>query len=353
MVPDPDYNRLLTTLRRGQADRVPLLELIVDAEIKAAFLGKEVLTVADDLEFWRAAGYDCATVYPDSHSLWFNNPVRQDTVIGDDFSASGQRRWASEGKGLIQGREDLARYPLPGIDAIDFSYFDTASKILPEGMGLIGAWGDIFTYTWEAMGFEAFSYALYDQEDLVAHIFQQLGKLAVQIYEALVCYDAVKALWYSDDLAYKTGLLVSPKVYRKYIFPWMRQIGELSHKAGRPFIFHSDGFLWNVMDDLVACKIDALQPIEPLAMDIGEVKRRYGQNFCVVGNVDVDLLAAGEPDEVRSRVQALLRDVAPGGGYCLGSGNTVPNYSRLENYQAMLDEGLRFGRYPIRRTGDR
>jgi uroporphyrinogen decarboxylase len=248
---------------------------------------------------------------------------------------------------LIGGWTDLERYPLPGIDEIDFSYFETASKVLPDGMGLIGAWGDIFTYTWEAMGFEVFCYALYEQEDLVAHIFQQLGELAIQIYERLVSYNAVKALWYSDDLAFKTSLLVSPKIYRKYLFPWVKKIGDLCHRTGHPFIYHSDGFLWPVMDDLVACGVNALQPIEPQVLDICEVKRRYGGNFCVVGNVDVDLLAAGSPEQVRRMVRWLLQNAGPGGGYCLGSGNTVPNYVRIENYQAMLDEAQKYWQYPI------
>ena len=347
MTPNPDYNRLLVALRRGQADRVPLLELIVDPEIKEAYLGKPIISVTEDLEFWRMAGYDCATVYPASPSIWFYNPTRQVTIIDDDSSGTGKRRWASEGRGLIQGWADLERYPLPGIDDIDFSYFDVASKILPEGMGLLGAWGDIFTYTWEAMGFESFSIALYEQEDLVAEIFRQLGNLAVSIYERLVAYDSIKALWYSDDLAYKTGLLVAPRIYQKYLFPWVKKIGDICHRSNRPLIFHSDGFLWNVIPALIDCGVDALQPIEPQVMDIREVKKRYGQYLCVVGNVDVDTLTSGTPDEIRHIIHSLLRDVAPGGGYCLGSGNTVPNYSQLENYKTMLSEALKYGRYPI------
>ncbi len=340
MKPDPNFNRLLTTLLRGQEDRVPILELIVDTEIKSAFLGRPVSSVADDIEFWYKAGYDCATVYPDSPSIWFYNPDRLDTVIADDYTESGSRRWASEGKGLIQDWSDLEKYPLPNIEEIDFSYFDHANKYLYQGMGIIGGWGDIFTYTWEAMGFQEFAYALFEREDFVSHIFKQLGKLALQIYEVLLSYDSVKALWFSDDLAYKTNLLVSPVVYRKHLFPWLKQIGDLAHSAGRPLLFHSDGLLWEVMDDLIGCGVDALHPIEPITMDIREVKRRYGEKLCLIGNVDVDLLTRGSPDEVRQEVRNLLRDVAPGGGFCLGSGNTVANYVRLENYQAMIDEAL-------------
>jgi uroporphyrinogen decarboxylase len=213
-------------------------------------------------------------------------------------------------------------------------------------MALIGAWGDVFTYTWEAMGFAEFSFALYERPEFVYHLFTQLGKLAVGICEVMISYEVVKALWFSDDLAYRTGFLVSPAIYRRHLFPWLKQIGDLCRKANLPFLFHSDGVLWEVLDDLIGCGICALHPIEPAAMDIREVKRRYGDRLCLIGNVEVDTLSRGTPGQVRREVQALLRDVAPGGGYCLGSSNTIPNYARLENYQAMLEETWRLGRYP-------
>jgi uroporphyrinogen decarboxylase len=347
VTPNPDYTRIVTTLWGGQADRVPLLELIVDPEIKSAYLGRPITTVADDIEFWYRAGYDCATVYPDAPTMWFFMEERSETILEDANTATGYRRWASEGRGLIRDWADLERYPVPTLDQIDFSYFHAAAQHLPDGMGLIGAWGDIFTYAWEGMGFEEFCFALYERRDLVAHIFQQLGNLAVQICEVLVDYDAVKAFWFSDDIAYRTGFLVSPEIYRRYLFPWLTQLGDLCQKAHKPFLFHSDGVLWDVLDDLVDCGICALHPIEPIAMDIREVKARYGDRLCLVGNVEVDTLSRGTPDQVREQVRSLLREVAPGGGYCIGSSNTVPNYAQLENYEAMITEVWRSGRYPI------
>jgi uroporphyrinogen decarboxylase len=337
----------LTALRGGQPDRVPLLELIVDTEIKAAYLGRPIANLVDDVEFWYRAGYDCITVYPEAPTIWFYDPSRTDTIVEDSSTASGSRRWASEGKGLIQDWNDLEQHPLPTLDQLDFSYFERAAHYLPAGMGLIGAWGDIFTYTWEAMGFEQFAFALLSRPEFVTHLFQQLGCLALKVCEALLSYETVKALWYSDDLAYRTGLLVSPDIYRQHLFPWLKQIGDLCHRAKRPYIFHSDGVLWKVMSDLAACGFNALQPIEPNAMDIREVKRRYGNYFCLVGNVDVDVLSRSQPEIVRQQVRALLRDIAPGGGYCLGSGNTVPSYVRLDNYCALIEEGLSSGHYPI------
>jgi uroporphyrinogen decarboxylase len=65
------------------------------------------------------------------------------------------------------------------------------------------------------------------------------------------------------------------------------------------------------------------------------------------GNVDVDLLANGTPVEIEAAVRALIRDIAPGGGYILSSGNSIPSYAKVENVVAMGNALEKYGRYPI------
>ncbi len=339
--PTPDFNRLLKALRREQPDRVPLCELLMDAEAKEAFLGRPVRTVADDVDFWYRAGYDYIGLPPDfSFSYWEGEPVR-------DGSARYQRSWGREASGFVAGWADLERHPIPTLDLVDFSPFDEIGDLLPEGMGVVARFGDIFTTAWQMMGFTPFCYAMYEQEDLVAYAMEKLGELVLGIFRTMADYDAVGALWYSDDIAYATGLMVTPDFYRRYLFPWMKRIGDLAAERDMPYIYHTDGLLWEVMEDLIDCGIDALQPIEPAAMDIREVKRRYGDRLALIGNVEVDLLARGAEEQVRAEVRRLLREVAPGGGYCLGSSNTIAYYVEPANYRALLDETIRQGGYPI------
>ena len=54
----PDFSRLRTALYCGQPGFVPALELFHDIEVKEAFLGRSLRTIADDVEFHWAAGYD-------------------------------------------------------------------------------------------------------------------------------------------------------------------------------------------------------------------------------------------------------------------------------------------------------
>ncbi len=82
-------------------------------------------------------------------------------------------------------------------------------------------------------------------------------------------------------------------------------------------------------------------------MDIAAVKKRWCDRICLVGNVSNELLRSASTEQIETRVKELLREAAPGGGFALGSGNSVPNWAKFENYLAMRETCLRHGGYPI------
>jgi len=336
----PDIDEFIKTLRRGKGRHVPVAELVIHASMKERFLGRPVATLADEVAFWSKAGYDYVKLQP----LVDFNPAN----IGDGrhltFSTDGNtvRKWASEGKGLIASVEEYERYRFPEKGDFDYTPFEQIRGLLPEGLGVIGQYGDIFTMTWELMGFEAFSMALYENPGLVERLNNRLGELVLSMYEYFAESDAVDVLWYSDDIAYASGLLVSPAALQKYLFPWLKRIGDLARKSGKPFMYHTDGVLWDVFDEIIACGVDAIHPIEPKAMDIAEVKRRVGDRLCLMGHVDVDLLSRGSVDEVRAQVRHNIEVAGYNGGYCVGSGNSIPEYVTFENYMAMIDTAREF-----------
>ena len=93
------------------------------------------------------------------------------------------------------------------------------------------------------------------------------------------------------------------------------------------------------MDDLIeTVDIDARHSFQDNIEPVEDVYRKYGDRISILGGVDVDLLSRGTPDQVRTRTREILEACAPGGGFCMGSGNTLPNYVNVENYYTMLDE---------------
>jgi uroporphyrinogen decarboxylase len=100
-----------------------------------------------------------------------------------------------------------------------------------------------------------------------------------------------------------------------------------------------------VMEDLIEVGYDAKHSFEDVIQPVEEAKRQWGDRLAILGGIDIDLLSRGTPEQVRARTREVLEACMPGGGYALGSGNSIPNYIPTENYLAMLEEGWRVGRY--------
>jgi uroporphyrinogen decarboxylase len=120
-------------------------------------------------------------------------------------------------------------------------------------------------------------------------------------------------------------------------------------ESGRFNMYHSDGKLDTVLEDIIGCGFDAMHPIEPKAMDIVEVKRKVAGRITLIGNIDLGYtLTRGTPAEVDAEVKERIRTVGPGGGYCVGSSNSIPSYVPLANYNAMREAAFRYGGYPLK-----
>ncbi len=338
----PDFGRLVTTLFGGRADAIPLIELGVHPIVKEALLGRAILSVEDDVAFMRAMGYDFIKIQP-SINFPLNNRLVKSRVPGLTPAVAPDRAWASEHSGVITSWEDFERYPWPSKSDIDYGRFEAVRRSLPEGMGVIGQYGDIFTVVWEMMGFETFAFAVFEQPDLVRALFSRVGELILSMYETMASMEWVGALWFSDDIAYTGGTLLKPEFFREHFFPLLSRIGAHARARGIPFLYHSDGVLWSVMEDIIASGVNALHPIEPKSMDIREVQRRYGDRVSLCGGIEVDLLARGTPDAVRALTRSFIADLGPHGGWCAGSSNSIPEYVPVENYVAMVETVLREG----------
>jgi uroporphyrinogen decarboxylase len=256
--------------------------------------------------------------------------------------------WNIEESGVISTIEDYDRFPWEEAARLDFSKFHAVEPFLPAGMKIAACSGKVFTLAWMLMGFQNFCLSFYLQEELVAKVFHQIGRIQVEGAKKLQEIPHVGALWVVDDLSYGSGPMIDPKLIRKYVFPWYEELAAICRKKGMLLLFHSDGNIWPVLDDLIAIGFEAIHPIDPTSMDINEVKAKVGRKIGILGNIHTDLLASGSPDEVRELTRKRIREIAPGGGYALGSGNSVPNWARFENYQAMRETVLKYGSYPIR-----
>jgi uroporphyrinogen decarboxylase len=346
----PDYQRLLKTIAHEEPDRVPLAEFQVDTQMMEKFMGQPVRDLRDRIAFQAAAGFDFIYLRANYDYPGMSPVVSTGTPRSWDYSPEKETEGNFEG-GRVQTLADFESLPWPDPLTVDVAHIETAARILPPGMGIITGVGGIFTRTWMLMGYEHFALSLADDPALVARVAAQVGQIQCAVLRRLIQMPRVVAVWYGDDLAYTEGLMVSPRVLRKTFFPWIEELAGISHGAGMPFIMHTDGNVQAVLDDLVALGLNALHPIEPKAMDIYELKRRYGQKLALFGNIDLGYtLVAGEgtPQAVRDEVRQRIKDLAPGGGYAVASGAGATRYVALENFNSMREALYEYGTYPIR-----
>lgn len=164
------------------------------------------------------------------------------------------------------------------------------------------------------------------------------------------CIDiGVDIIWVTGDYAFTQGPMVSPKHIERFITPGLKEIVQYCHGRGIPCLKHTDGNIWSIFDLIVETGVDAIHPIDPIAgMDLGEVKAKYGDKVCLMGNVECgSLLSWGTKDEVREAVKECIRKAGKGGGYVCTSSNSIHRAVNPENYVEMIKAIREYGKYPL------
>jgi len=341
-------------LRKGSPERVFHIELFHDAEICNAIVERFGLEEGLDrndadfgrwrhLAFQRFCGLDYVRVGLNGVTIQTHNHLTQDTA---ELARARGRSYRDEHTGPILTWSDFEEFDWPDPTRPEATVeLEWWQENLPEDMCITtGSFGHFCEWLTWLMGYETFCFALYDQRDLVEAIAQKLVEINRVCLDRYLESDRVKFVWASDDMGFRTGPLISPDDMRAFVLHGHKQMSRIAHTAGRPYILHACGNLSTLMDDLIDdVRIDGKHSFEDTIEDVRQVKQTYGQEIALLGGIDLDFLCRSEPEAIRERVRDTLNICLPGGGYCLGTGNSVANYIPLDNYLAMLDEGLLYG----------
>jgi len=333
--------RVNAALRRETPDRVPVCELVISRRFAERLLGWPVprrgpgsyedapFTADEAKEVAAALGHDNIT-------FALHPPVYADRTVEPDGRIAF-------GGGHIRTAADLAMIHLP--DPYDDALYAEAAAFAAQ-KGAYSAWFltrvGIFP-TWLSMGLEDFAVALYEDRPLVERLLDTYADWAAIVAERMcgLGFDVVATL---DDVAFKTAPFFSPQVFHDLVLPRFERIGKA---LTLPWVVHSDGNVALLLDDIATAGVAGVHPMEKGAIDIRWVKQTWGDRLCVLGNVDMHLLSVGPAEAVERETRELLRDVAPGGGYILTSGNSLATYCEVEYVRAMCGVAEAFGRYPI------
>ncbi len=154
-----------------------------------------------------------------------------------------------------------------------------------------------------------------------------------------------------DDYASNVGTIISPLMFRKFIKPVLVRFVETirGYKPGIKIMFHSDGMITSLLDDLIEIGVDVIHPLEPLSgMDFIAIKQRYGQRVTFLGAIDISHALPGKKADVIKEVQTRISELAPGGGYILAPSNHIQADVPVENVVTLYEAAQHFGTYPLK-----
>jgi uroporphyrinogen decarboxylase len=350
----PDWEEFVQTIRRRRTPRrVHHIELFLDGEVKNELCSRYQLDVGIDradpffyekreITIQRALGYDYIVCNLEGLEMNFNRLTADDTAV---LKRQSGREYMDEHRGPITSWDDFNDYRWPDPYRATVRSLDWYQKNLPDDMCIIGGLIAHFAenLSW-LMGYETLCVALYEQPDLVQAISDRTLEIDRVVLTRLLDCDRVQLIWGSDDMGFRSGTLIHPRHMRAFVLPGHKALADMSHTAGRPYLLHSCGNLRPIMADLIEdVRIDAKHSFEDTIEDVCEDKKIYGSQITLLGGIDVDFMCRASSEDVRKRVRDTLDICLPGGGYCLGTGNSVANYIPVENYLAMLDEGRKYG----------
>ena len=140
-----------------------------------------------------------------------------------------------------------------------------------------------------------------------------------------------------SDYCFNTGPFLSPRQFSEFVTPYLDKLIQGQRAMGFYVIKHTDGNILPIIDQLVQCHPHALHSLDPQGgVNIAEVKRLYGHQVCLIGNVHCGALDTGTDKEVMASARYALNHGMPGGGYIFSTSNCIYTGMRLARYELML-----------------
>jgi uroporphyrinogen decarboxylase len=227
-------------------------------------------------------------------------------------------------------------------------------------LALVGKFSNsIFEQAFYMRGYEQLLMDLLLRPDFVTALMSKLVDIALLRIEAGLKaagkYIQVLRLA-GDDLGQQTGLIISPKTFRKVLKPHFSRLYQTTKSLIKTYnpeikvMTHTDGDVYPIIPDLIEMGLDVLNPVQPYVkeMDHFVLKHEYGHALSFHGGIDIQhVMPFGTTEEVKAEAIKTMRALGPQGGYILAPTHYIQPDVPPENIIALRDTVLEFGRYPF------
>ncbi|MDL2236407.1 hypothetical protein LJC56_01025 [Christensenellaceae bacterium OttesenSCG-928-K19] len=337
----PDYHNIADAAVNKKPARIPLYEHIISDEVIEKVIREDVTGLL-------AKGTAGKRDYFKRYTRFFRE-MGYDTVSFEQCITKilpGGGALYSHADPVIKTKEDIESYPWGGLPDLYFNEFDGDFSMLaeemPEGMRAIGGPGNgLFEIAQDLCGYELLCYMAADDPGLYREVFSRVAGLMLEIWRRFLDKhaDTYCVCRFGDDLGFRSQTLLPAADIREILIPHYQRLVAQVHEYGKPFLLHSCGAIFDVMDELIGVAgINAKHSNEDAIAPFSTWVGRYGSKIGNFGGIDTDVLCSRTVAEIEKYVTAVFEEnAAKDGGIAFGSGNSIPDYVPVEGYVAMVN----------------
>jgi uroporphyrinogen decarboxylase len=244
----------------------------------------------------------------------------------------------------ISDHKLIESYPLPDMDLYDYS---SLSEILPkyDGFFIFLMMNGIHDISRFIRGTEEFYTDLMISPQTAEALLDKLLEFNLEYLSKCMekTVGKIDAVFCGDDYGSQRGMLISPKMWRKFIKPRLAEVISSAHHIGLKYCHHSCGGIYPIIPDLIKIGVDILNPIQPRAsgMDPMQLGNEFGKDIVFFGGIDEqETLPHGTVEDVKAEVRQRIETLGKYNGYIISPSHDFQPDTPIDNVLAIYEEVL-------------
>ena len=195
----------------------------------------------------------------------------------------------------------------------------------------------MFERAWTLRGMESLLADMILHPRFVDDLMDRILEYNLQAIDHMLTFD-VDCIRFGDDWGQQNGLIMGPKLWRRFIKPRVAVMYARVKAAGKYVMQHSCGAVQELFPDLIDMGLDIFNTFQPEVMDVEFCKREYGAHLTWYGGISTQqVLPRVGPDQVRAEVRRMIRQIGVGGGYIVAPTHDIPRDVPPENIVAFVE----------------
>ena len=125
----------------------------------------------------------------------------------------------------------------------------------------------MFETAWSLYGFERFQIDLANHPEMPLYVMERIAEVHLENLRRVLelAGDLIDLVYFYDDAATGDGLLISPKMYERYLQPFHQRLTDKARQFNKPTMLHCCGSVYSLIPRWIDMGLSVLNPIQPLA----------------------------------------------------------------------------------------